>query len=196
MINVTEFVTCHLHIRYFSLYDINDIKKFHTSKIISTESQLNFNCYTRVFNLSVLMNIKRAPQRVRRDLARANTNAQIDARSSTYAYVRVHTHMDIQPVQQSDTTRRVGTGRGGTERDGECETRLCGQAERVLDCGSPLCPTHPPTAPRRYAPLAPAGSACRERERAEAEKRAPVWRDEYRVCMPGYGDERNLPGDP
>lgn len=45
--------------------------------------------------------------------------------------------------EQGDTTRR-----DETRWDGECETRLCGQAERVLDCRSPLCPTHPPTACR------------------------------------------------
>lgn len=105
------------------------------------------------------MNIKRICRRVRRD--RANTNGQIDPRSGTHACIRMH----IQPVQQSDATRRSGAERGGTGRDGECETRLCGQAERVLDCGSPLCPTHPPTAPRKNAPLAFAGSACCERDR-------------------------------
>lgn len=47
--------------------------------------------------------------------------------------------MRIGPVRQSNATGRDGTGWGG-----ECETRLCGQAERVLDCRSPLCPTHPP----------------------------------------------------
>lgn len=36
-----------------------------------------------------------------------------------------------------------------TQHDSECETQLCRQAKRVLDCRSPLCPTHPPTALRR-----------------------------------------------
>lgn len=137
------------------------------------ESQLNVNCRTLTrasFNPFVLTNIKTDT-----GVSGANnTSGQIDdstlvARSNTHACIRTHayarTSSRCSRAIRRDVPGRVGTGGGGTERDGECETRLCGQAERVLDCGSPLCPTHPPTAPRRNAPLAPAGSAYRGSER-------------------------------
>lgn len=40
-----------------------------------------------------------------------------------------------------------------TQRNAMARPWLCGQAERVLDCRSPLCPTHPPTALDRNTPL-------------------------------------------
>jgi len=75
---------------------------------------------------------------------------------------------------QSDVSRACGCAQTSeTQGDATRRARLCGQAERVLDCGSPLCPTHPPIAAARNAPLAPAGSACDESGAASMMGRPP-----------------------
>jgi len=85
---------------------------------------------------------------------------------------------NIEPVQPSDATRH----------DGECKTRLCEQAERVLDCGSPLCPTHPPTASKRNAPLALAGPV----RGAGAGSRKEFWREKQGPM--GYARDPSVVG--
>ena len=172
-------------------------------KIISMESELMLTVahwHTHVFNPSVLINIK-TPAYPARSRARI-----IQAGRSTLAQVRTHVYARTSSRCSRAIRRDVPgrSGRDGTERDGECETRLCGQAERVLDCGSPLCPTHPPTAPRRNASLAPAGSACsglqaagsRKGGREKGPRKGPRMKEQankYRVASAGTAGERGAP---